>query len=464
MSKTKKTKNLMQPNEWRAAVSLSGVYALRMLGMFLVLPVLALHAHGLAAAVGMDDLKLVGFAMAAYGLTQAVLQLPLGMLSDVIGRKRVIYLGMVVFALGSFLAASTDNIYTLIIARAIQGAGAVSAAVTALLADLTREEVRTRAMSMIGLSIGLTFSGSLVLSPILSRFFGVNGLFLLTGILSLLSMVVVRWYTPNPTHSRHHEDTQVSISHIGEVLKNSQLLRLNYGIFALQTGLMAIFTALPFALRHLGWEKSTHWQIYLPATVIGLILMIPAIIIGETRNKLKSVFILGISLVLLAQFALIFSLSSVLAIVLVLVVYFVGFNILEASMPSLVSKIAPPNLKGTAMGVYNTTQSLGIFSGGIIGGRLADMWGFSGVLGFCCVIVGAWLLIAMTAPAPRPVKNVMFSIPETWHTDVAALIVQVQAIEGIESVSVSMDKKTLFIKALQYGFDDKQVKQILLGE
>lgn len=463
MSKTHTIKHPMQAREWRAALSLSGVYVLRMLGMFLVLPVLSLHAHSLSGADNDTKLKMVGLAMAAYGLTQALLQLPLGMLSDYIGRKRVIYLGMGIFALGSLLAANTDNIHTLIIARAIQGAGAVSAAVTALLADLTREEVRTRAMSFIGLSIGLTFSGSLVLSPILSHFMGVQGLFMLTAILSLASIALVKWYTPNPEHLRHHEDTQVSFSRLSEVLKNSQLLRLNYGIFALQAGLMAIFTALPFALQQLGWDKASHWKIYLPATVIGLVLMIPAIIIGETRNKLKPVFVLGIALVLAAQIALIFSLSSVWAIGIALVIYFIGFNILEASMPSLVSKIAPSDLKGTAMGVYNTTQSLGVFAGGMIGGRLYHVWGFSGVLGFCCIIVSIWFILAVCAPAPKPVKNVMFAIPPHWQNQASRLLSQVKHSEHVEAASISADGKTLFVKVLQQQFDEQTIQTILIG-
>ncbi len=460
----KKPKIQMFPHEWRASTSLAGVYALRMLGMFLVLPVLALHAHGLAAHLPeAEQLKMVGLAMAMYGLTQALLQLPLGMLSDKIGRKKVIYLGMAVFAGGSFLAAVATQVETLVIARAIQGAGAVSAAVTALVADLTREEVRTRAMSMIGLSIGLTFSVSLVLSPILTQWVGVNGLFVIMGILSAASIALVAFYTPNPEQSRLHQDAQAQSGRIGEVLRNGQLLRLNFGIFALQAGLMAIFTALPFALRDLGWEKTTHWQIYLPATVIGLILMIPAIIIGETRNKLKAVFVLGISLVWVAQCALIFSLHSALAIGAVLVVYFIGFNILEASMPSLVSKIAPSDLKGTAMGVYNTLQSVGVFAGGVIGSKMYAAYGFTGVFGFCCVIVGIWLVLAITAPAPKPVKNVVLALPEHWHHRLDELSGSLKQIAGVEAVSFSEDKSNIFIKALQQGFDEEKVKQILTG-
>lgn len=459
-----KPKIQMLKHEWRASTSLAGVYALRMLGMFLVLPVLALHAKELAAHLPEhEQLKMVGLAMAMYGLTQAMLQLPLGMLSDKIGRKKVIYLGMVVFAGGSFLAAVANDVQTLIVARAIQGAGAVSAAVTALLADLTREEVRTRAMSMIGLSIGLTFSVSLVLSPILTSWVGVNGLFGIMGVLSVLSIVLVAFYTPQPERSFLHQDTQAQTHRIGEVLKNTALLRLNFGILVLQAGLMAIFTVLPFALRDLGWDKTAHWQVYLPATVLGLVFMVPAIIVGETRNKLKQVFVLGIALVGLAQLALIFSLHSVWWMGLALVVYFIGFNILEASLPSLVSKIAPSDLKGTAMGVYNTLQSIGVFSGGIIGSKMYVAYGFVGVFGFCGVMMGVWWVLAVLSPAPKPVKNVVFALPSVWHHRLDELSGSLKNVAGVETISFSADKNNLFIKALQHDFDEDAVRKILTG-
>lgn len=283
------------------------------------------------------------------------------------------------------------------------------------------------------------------------------------GALSLASLLLVRFYTPNPVVSRLHQDAQAQPARIGEVLRNRQLLRLNYGIFALQGGLMAIFTALPFALRDLGWEKFEHWKVYLPATLIGLVLMAPAIIVGETRNKLKSVFVSGIVLVLLAQFALWWSVHSVLWIGLCLVVYFVGFNILEASLPSLVSKIAPSDLKGTAMGVYNTLQSLGVFVGGMVGSKMYAWAGFSGVFGFCCVMVLIWLVIAMLAPAPRAVKNVVLAIPEHQRSRLNELAGSLKAVAGVEAVSFSLDGKTVFIKALQQGFDERDVQQILLG-
>ena len=451
----------MHPEEMRASMALAWVYALRMLGMFLVLPVLALYAAGLPDAG--DNKMLVGLAMGMYGLTQAVLQLPLGMASDRFGRKKVIYLGLLVFALGSFMAAVATSLPMLVLARAIQGAGAVSAAVTALVADLTREEVRTRAMAMIGLSIGLTFSASLVISPLLSEYIGVAGLFALTGVLTLLSMLVVKFLVPDPVRSKLHEDAEVQPARFGEVLKNKELLRLNFGIFALQCGMMALFTSLPFALQDLGLNKAHHWQVYLPATLIGLVLMIPAIIVGETRNKLKQIFLLGIALIFASQLGLLFGLHSVWLIGLSLIVYFIGFNILEASQPSLVSKIAPAELKGTAMGVYNTMQSVGLFSGGALGGLLFHHFGFNGVFAFCSVLIGAWFAIAAVAPAPAPVKNVVLPVGGAWQGRQDELHSRLKQLAGVEAISFSADGETVIINAMQQWFDEAAAKHILAG-
>lgn len=457
----KDTRTQMFPHEWRASTTLSGVYALRMLGMFLVLPVLALYAATLPGAE--DNKALVGMAMGIYGLTQAVCQLPLGMASDKFGRKKVIYLGLLVFAAGSFMAAVSDSLPALVAARAIQGAGAVSAAVTALLADLTRNEVRTRAMSMIGLSIGLTFSVSLVAAPVMAEWIGVSGLFVLTGVLTLASIGVVAWLTPDAEESKLHEDAQAQPSRFGEVLKNRQLLSLDFGIFALHAAQMALFTALPFAMSDLGLEKLQHWKVYLPSTIIGLVAMVPLIIIGETRNKLKQVFLLGIVCIAAAQIGLLFGLHSIWVIAVCLIVYFIGFNVLEASLPSMVSKIAPSDLKGTAMGVYNTMQSVGLFAGGASGGILFQYYGFSGVFAFCSVLMLLWLAIAAAAPAPKPVKNISYRIGETWQQETDSLYRALTEVAGIESITFSQDKTTVYIKALQKGFDRAAAEKIISG-
>ena len=451
----------MTPEEWRASTSLSGVYALRMLGMFLVLPVLALYADGLPGA---DNNKtLVGLAVGMYGLTQALMQLPLGIASDRFGRKKTIYFGLLLFAAGSFLAASTDSLEMLVIGRALQGAGAVSAAVTALLADLTRDEVRTRSMAMIGLSIGITFSASLILSPMLTSVIGVKGLFIMTGLLTLASMAVVAFWTPAPAVSKLHEDAQAQPSRFGEVFADRRLMSLNFGIFALHCGMMALFTTLPFIMVDLGLDKTVHWKIYFPATLLGLILMVPAIIVGETRNRLKQVFISGIVLTLIALAALMLSLHSLWLIAACLIVYFIGFNILEASQPSMVSKIAPADLKGTAMGVYNTLQSIGLLCGGLAGGMLYQNYGMYAVLSFTLVLTAAWLVSAILSPAPKPVKNIAFKIGTSWHGRQEALHFALGKVAGVEHISFSSDGETVYIKALQKGFDEAAAKNIISG-
>lgn len=451
----------MFPHEWRASTTLSGVYALRMLGMFLVLPVLSVYAASLPGAEG--NKTLVGLAMGIYGLTQALLQLPLGIASDKFGRKKTIYAGLVVFAAGSFLAAAADTLHLLVAARAIQGAGAVSAAVTALLADLTRDGVRTRAMAMIGLSIGLTFSVSLVVAPVIADAVGVRGLFLLTGILTVISIGVVAFMTPDPEVSKLHEDTQAQPSRIGEVLKNRRLLTLDFGIFALHAAQMALFTALPFAMTQLGLEKIQHWKVYLPSTITGLVVMVPLIIVGETRNKLKQVFVLGIVCIAAAQLGLLSGMRSVGLITAYLVVYFIGFNVLEASLPSMVSKIAPSDLKGTAMGVYNTMQSLGLFAGGAAGGLLFQKYGFSGVFAFCSILMLLWLVIAVLSPAPKPVKNLSYPVGGVWQGNQDGLQCALSQLEGVEDIGFSFDRQTVYLKVLQKGFDQAAAEKIITG-
>ena len=451
----------MFPHEWCASTTLSGVYALRMLGMFLVLPVLAMYAASLPGAE--DNKTLVGLAMGIYGLTQALLQLPLGIASDKFGRKKTIYAGLVVFAAGSFLAAAADTLPLLVAARAIQGAGAVSAAVTALLADLTRDGVRTRAMAMIGLSIGLTFSVSLVVAPMIADVVGVRGLFLLTGILTVASIGVVAFMTPDPEFSKLHEDTQAQPARIGEVLKNRQLLNLDFGIFALHAAQMALFTALPFAMTQLGLEKIQHWKVYLPSTVAGLVVMVPLIIIGETRNRLKQVFILGIVCIAAAQIGLLSGMHSVWLITVYLIVYFIGFNVLEASLPSMVSKIAPSDLKGTAMGVYNTMQSVGLFAGGAAGGLLFQKYGFVGVFAFCSTLMLLWLVLAVLSPAPKPVKNLSYPVGSVWQGNQEGLYRALSELEGVEDISFSFDRQTVYIKVLQKGFDQAAAEDIIIG-
>lgn len=381
----------MTPTELRASTSLASVFALRMLGLFLILPVFAVHAKSLP---GGDNVTLVGLALGIYGLTQSFGQIPFGMASDRFGRKPVIIFGLLLFALGSFIAASADTIGWVIFGRAVQGAGAISAAVTAFIADSTREEHRTKAMAMVGASIGLTFAGSLIGAPILYNTIGMGGMFTLIGILSLLAIAVVAFVVPQaPT---------VSLKRVpfSTVLKNVELMRLNYGVFALHMTQMAMFVVVPTALvQYAGIPLAQHWQVYLVVVLISFALMLPPVFVGEKRGKMKQVFVAAIALLLLVQIGFWILLSCAaphwLAIVALLLAFFVAFNILEASQPSLVSRIAPASARGAALGVYNTLQALGLFCGGTLGGWLVQNTGPSSIFILGTALTVVWLIIAM---------------------------------------------------------------------
>ncbi|OWY40646.1 MFS transporter [Xenophilus sp. AP218F] len=449
----------MNATELRASLGLAGIYALRMLGMFLILPVFALYANTLQGA---DNHTLIGIALGSYGLTQAILQLPLGMLSDKIGRKKVIYGGLILFAIGSFVAAGAHDIATLTLGRVIQGAGAISAAITALLADLTREENRTKAMAMIGMSIGTTFAASLVLGPLLAKYIGVNGIFALTGVLSLAALAGVWLIIPNPVQSRFHSDAEANTKRLPAVLKNSQLLRLNYGIFALHAAQMAMFITIPFALiktAHL--DKSEHWQVYLPVTVIGFLLMVPAIIYGEKKARLKQVFVGAIALMTAAQAGMALALNSFWMIAGWLALYFIAFNILEATLPSLISKIAPADAKGTAIGVYNTAQSFGLFLGAAAGGWLYTHFGPTGVFAFTSALMLSWLVWSFGMQPPKAVRSVMYHIGDSWQGDAAALSRQLAAVDGVSEAIVLQEDRVAYLKVSQQSWDETEVKRLI---
>lgn len=387
----------MTSEERRAGMSLAAIFALRMLGLFLILPVFSVYAKQLP---GGDNLSLVGFALGAYGLTQACFQIPFGSASDRFGRKPVIVFGLVLFALGSFLAAWAPDIYWVIAGRIVQGVGAISAAVTALAADLTREQHRTKVMAMIGSSIGLVFALSLVGAPVLYGWVGMAGLFILTGILALAAIVlllkVVPPAPPIPTHDKPP---------FRRVLFDPDLLRLNFGIFSLHLIQMAMFVVVPHALiQYGGLSVSEHWKVYLPAVLVSFVIMIPAIISAERGGKMKPVFSGAVGLILLVQLGFWLAGTSLGGLALGLVLFFVAFNVLEATLPSLISRTAPPAAKGAALGVYNTTQALGLFAGGALGGYLAQHFGDNSVFATAAAVAAVWLLVAasMNFPSRRP--------------------------------------------------------------
>jgi len=449
----------MSPPELRTSAALASVYGLRMLGLFLILPVFAVYAEQLP---GGESHTLIGLALGTYGLTQALLQLPFGMASDHLGRKRVIYFGLALFALGSLIAAISTDIYWVIVGRSIQGAGAVNAAVTALLADLTREEHRTKAMAMIGGSIGLTFAASLVLGPALYSLISIPGIFALTGVLALAAVAVVRYVVPDPQTSSFHSDAETAPARLKGVLRNPELRRLNFGIFALHVVQMAMFVVVPLALRETGGlDANHHWQVYLPVLAISVVFMIPLILYGEKRARLKPVFIASIALMLAAQLAFVPAIGNFWDIVVALTLYFIAFNVLEASLPSLVSRIAPAGAKGTAMGVYNTSQSLGLFVGGALGGLLSHRFGPPSVFVFGSVLIGLWLWLALGMRTPPMVKNLMYHISARSNDDARRLEQRLAAVLGVVEVVVLAEEGAAYLKVNAHTLDEQALRQVL---
>lgn len=396
----------MTPRELRASLSLASLYAFRMLGLFLILPVFAVHANGLP---GGSDPLMVGLVLGIYSLTQGLLQLPFGMASDRLGRKPVIVFGLILFALGSLLAAQATDAITTVLGRALQGTGAISAAVTACIADNTRDSQRTKAMALVGASIGMTFALSLVVAPLLYQWIGMSGIFHVTGVLALVGILIV-WLAVPPLE----RTLQLPVLD-GEALRRTsfravaldpELLRLNAGIFALHLVQMAMFVVLPaWLVERAQLPLSAHWQIYLPVVVVSFALMMPPINWGERTGRLRTVFLTSILLILAVQLGYAAEPVGLLPFAVLLLVFFAAFNVLEASIPSMVSRLAPADAKGTALGMYNTTQALGLFAGGALGGWVSSRFGGASVFFLCAGAMVAWLLVAVGSrrwPAAQP--------------------------------------------------------------
>ncbi|MFT4102305.1 MAG: MFS transporter [Burkholderiaceae bacterium] len=386
--------------ELRASGSLAMVFALRMLGLFLILPVFAVHARGLP---GGDQPLLVGLALGVYGLTQAFLQIPYGIASDRFGRKPVIVAGMLVFAAGSFLAAVAPDVMTVLIGRALQGAGAVSAAVTAMIADHTRDSQRTKAMAMVGISIGMSFAVSMVAAPLLYSLIGMAGIFSLTGLLALAAVVTVTRLPAPPADAAQGAVDAVERRRFRDVLAHVDLLRLNFGVFVLHAVQMAVFVVVPnWLVEDAGLPLDAHWKLYLPVMAVSVMLMMPALNWGERRGRVSTVLAGAIGLMLVVVIGLFWHPRGVIPMAILLAAFFAGFNVLEASQPSLVSKLAPPGTRGAALGVYNTTQSLGLFVGGGLGGWALASWGGQAVFAGSGVLLLAWLIMTLRKRVDTP--------------------------------------------------------------
>ena len=446
----------MLVTEKRAAFSLALIYAFRMLGLFMILPVFSLYANNYGGATPL----LTGLAIGIYGLTQGLFQLPFGFLSDRFGRKKIIILGLLIFAIGSVVAAEADSIYAIIGGRALQGLGAIAAAVMALAADLTREEVRLRVMAFIGMSIGASFMISMVMGPLLAAQYGLSMLFWITAGLALAGIAVVVFVTPQPRSQGFHRDTQLSLADVGKILKNHELLRLDLGIFVLHLVLSATFVVFPLVLRDsLLVGEAQHWKIYLPVFALSVLGMVPMIILTEKFRKAKSMFLLGIAIVLIAELGLAGANSYEWAFAM-LVLFFTGFNFLEASLPSLVARIAPADMKGTAMGLFSSAQFLGAFGGGVIGGLLLASPSYSyGFLVLASLLL-IWLIVAVFMKTPQRVASRVVSLKGMEEEAIEIFLKQASLIRGVQEVSVYIEDRVAYLK-VEKPFDEQALKALL---
>ncbi len=446
----------MSPLEKRTVSTLALIYALRMFGLFMVLPVLAIYGSDYQGATA----TLVGLAIGAYGLTQALLQLPFGVWSDRIGRKPVILVGLVLFTLGSTLAAMADNIWLLILGRALQGAGAVASTLMALMTDLTREENRTKAMASIGASIGLSFTLAMVAGPILASWLGLSGLFYLTAILSVGAMVLLFTVVPTPTQQVRSRDARAFVHQLKDVVMDKQILRLSYGIFALHAVLVGTFVAVPVALLKAGMPQVDHWQVYLPVMLIAFVCMVPFIIVAEKRKKMKEVLMLAVALLTMGTACMALFLDSLQGLIGALWLFFLAFNILEASLPSLISKFAPAGYKGSAMGLYSTSQFLGAFVGGVLGGYLSEYVSLAGVFWGLMPLLLVWFVLVASMQRPKHLTSYMVNLHEQNLQTCTDLEDRLLALPGVDEVVIMLKEQAAYLKVDNKTFDPTKLKQL----
>lgn len=433
--------NKITPYERKATVALASIMFMRMLGLFMILPVFALYAHELPDA----NPTLIGLAIGIYGLTQAIFQIPFGLLSDRLGRKPVITLGLLIFAVGSMIAAFSTSIFNIIIGRALQGMGAIASAVLALTADLTREEHRMKAMAIIGITIGLAFILAFVLGPLLNRIIGVPGIFFLASGLALVAIVVLYLIVPQPHSCRFHRETEPVPAQFKRVLTNTQLLRLDIGILLLHFSLTSVFVVLPIVLKA-QIAPVHHWQIYLPVLLAAIITLVPLIIYAEKYHHLKLVFTSAIGLLGLSLVGLGYWHHNLTGIVIMLFLFFTAFNLLEASLPSLISKIAPVESKGTAMGVYSSAQFLGAFFGGISGGWLHHHYSISIVFIFAAFLIGLWFILAATMQNPPYLSSHLLNLGSINQQQARQLTQRLTQVPGIAEVVIIVEEGVAYLK------------------
>ena len=440
----------MQKQEFRAAVSLAAVFSVRLLGLFMIYPVFAAYARNLSGATP----YLIGEALGIYGLTQGLLQIPFGLLSDRVGRKVMIVFGLLLFAAGSAIAALSSSIGGVIIGRALQGSGAVGAVILALVADLTAEENRTKAMALVGITIGASFMVALVAGPIAANFIGVPGIFWLMVALALVGIAITEFGVPSPRRVSVHRDAEAVPALIWAVLRDRELLRLDFGIFALHAMLTASFLVVPGLLgATLNVPVRDQWFVYLPVLLVSVAVMLPAIIVAEKYRRMKGVFVGAVAALAVSQLMLYFGAGNLFVLLAALVVFFSAFNVMEASLPSLITKVAPAEAKGTATGLYSSLQFLGIFVGGIVGGFANQHGGTAGVFVLTTVLALAWLVAAATMAQPSYLTTRLLPIAGDRKGDPETLAARLRQVPGVAEAVVIADENLAYLKVDSRSFD-----------
>ncbi|MEH6502920.1 MAG: MFS transporter [Cycloclasticus sp.] len=458
MANSSSQPSTMSEQEKRASIGLAGIFSMRMLGLFMILPVMSLYAEDLKGVTPL----LLGLAISVYGLTQALLQIPFGLMSDRFGRKKIITLGLLLFVAGSIVAALSTTIYGIILGRALQGSGAVAAAVMALAADLTLEQNRTKIMATIGISIGISFGIAMVIGPLLASVVGLQGIFWFTAGLAIIGIIILHKVVPQPATLSVHKDAEPIPALIGEVLKDRQLLRLDIGIFCLHLVMTAMFVVLPIVLRgKLGIAAEDHWMVYLPVLALSVIAMVPFIILAEKKRKMKAVFVGAVLTLSMACFGLYQLSGDLWGMLAALFIFFTAFNLLEATLPSLISKIAFAGGKGTAMGVYSSSQFFGAFCGGIAGGLIWDAYGLSEVFLFCAIVLLVWFVVALSMTSPRHTSSLLKHLDIQTAAQAKEITDKLLAVKGVLDVGISVDDSTAYLKVDNELLDHQALDAII---